>query len=190
MIILQATTAPTPSISIWTILAALAAILSAVSAFRSSRFAKRALTLAGQTYQDRQANFSLYLIDGYRCTSIGDEKNKLLLFHITISNKSDNKSSFKADLELEYIRADQSVARAIMTHDENLQNNLSDKKLTVFSNDIRIDEKGMASKWLIFEQPKTVSKDFRIEKYTVKITDTHGNTQIVDSIILKELNNV
>lgn len=188
MIILQATQTPAPSVSIWTIIAALAAILSAISAFRSSRFAKRALAITTQTYKDRQANFGLYLIDGFRWTSKGDDKRKFLLFHITIINKSDSKSSFKADLEIEYIRTDQSVARAIMAHDESLQSIVSDKSLSVFSNDIRIEEKGMQSKWLIFEQPTTVFKEFRIEKYTVKITDTHGNIQTVDSIILKELN--
>ncbi|NEM98502.1 hypothetical protein [Pontibacter burrus] len=77
-----------------------------------------------------------------------------------------------------------------MAHDECLQNLISNKSLTIFANDIRIDEKGMQSKWLIFEQPTTVFKEFRIEKYSIKITDTYGNTQAVDSFILKELVNV
>lgn len=190
MVLLQATTTPTPSVSMWTILAALAAVLSAISAFRSSRFAKRALAITGQTYKDRQANFTLYLIDGFRWTFKGDDKRKFLLFHITISNKSDSKSSFKAELEIEYIREDYSVARVIMTHDENLQKLISNKSLSVFPNDIRIEEKGMQSKWLIFDQPTTVFKEHRIEKYSIKIIDTQGNSQTVDSIILKELNNV
>jgi hypothetical protein len=184
MILLQAT------VSMWTILAAFAAVLSAISAFRSSRIAKRALSITRQTYQDRQANFTLYLIDGFRWTSKENDKRKFLLFHITISNKSDSKSSYRAEVEIEYIREDNSVARVIMTHNEDLQKLILNKSLTIFSNDIRIDEKGMQSKWLIFDQPAAVFQLHRIEKYSIKITDTQGNSQTVDSILLKELNDV
>jgi hypothetical protein len=189
MILLQTTTIINPSVSWWTVLAALAATISAISAFRSSRFAKRAISLAGQTYEDRQANFSLYLIDNYRWTFKKDSKKKFLLFHISITNKSDSKSSFKAELEIEYIRDDNSVARAIIPHDENHQINIKNKSLTMFSNEIRIEERGLQSKWLIFEQPTTVFNEYRIEKYTIRIIDTHGILKTANSFILKELNN-
>lgn len=185
--LLQATTNPGPPVSNWAILAAIAAIISAISAFKSSRIAKKALKLAGQNYQDRQSNFALYLIDGFRWTS--EENRKFLLFHISIINKSDSKSSFKSELEIEYIRTDQLVARAIVPHDEQLNKLILPKSLSVFSNDIRVEEKGMQSKWLIFEQPKNVFKEFRIEKYSIQITDTQGRTESAQSFILKELNN-
>lgn len=188
MVILQAAQNPAPPISVWTVIAAIAAILSAVSAFRSSRFAKRALSITTQTYQDRQANFSLYLVDGYRWSSNDADKRKFLLFHISVINKSDSKSSFKAELEIEYIRTDQSVARAIITHEESLQSHILNKSLSVFPNDIRIDEKGRQSNWLIFEQPTLAFKEYRIDKYAIRIIDTHGNMQTIDSAILKEMN--
>ena len=171
-------------------MAVFVAIFASISAFRSSRFAKRALAISGQTYSDRQSNFTLYLIEGCRWTSKGDSQKKLLLFHVTITNKSDSKSSFKAELEIEYIRPDDSVARAIITHDENLQSFVSNKSLAFFQNDIRIEEKGIQSKWLIFDQPATVFKECRIEKYSIKVADTQGSQHTIDSIILKELSNV
>lgn len=189
MILLDATTNQTPPVNIWVILSAVAAILSAISAFRSSLFAKKALDFSGQSFRDRQANFVLYLINGYRWTCKDDGNRRFLLFHITLSNKSDSKSSFKAELEIEYIRTDHSVARVTLTHDENFQTYTSDKSLSVFANDIRIDERGMQSKWLIFEQPTLISEVYRIEKYSVIISDTHANRKSVDSIILKEMNN-
>jgi hypothetical protein len=88
MVFLQESTALIPTVSVWTLLAAIAATISAISAFRSSRFAKRELAHAGQTYQDRQANFTLYLFDGYRWTTKGckrglfGENNSLIFYFV------------------------------------------------------------------------------------------------------------
>lgn len=189
-ILFQIAAQPTQStVTIWTIIASIAAAISAISAFKSRGFAKRSYELAMQNYSDRQANFSLYLIDGYRWTSKDEDKRKLLLFHITINNKSDSKSSFRADIEVEYVRNDQSVARVITSHNENLKDNLPQKNLSVFSNDIRVEEKGMQSKWLIFEQPTSVFNEYKIEKYSIKIIDTAGNSQAKDCYMLKDLIN-
>lgn len=174
---------------LWTILATIAAIASAIYAYRSNVISKKALELATREYNDRQSNFSLYLINGYRWTTKDGSKKKFLLFHITVTNKSDNKNSFKADLEIEYIRTDQSVARAIVPHDARLISSIPQKELTAFSNDIRIEEKAIESKWLVFEQPKDVFKEYRIEKYTIRFTDSTGKTEITESVLLKELNN-
>ena len=169
-------------------IAAFAAIISVIFAARSYVIAKKALLLAKRAYEDKQSNFSLYLIDSYRWTSKKDNTRKFLLFHITITNKSEIKSSYKAELEIEYIRSDSSVARAIILHDDKLQS-LIPRKLSVFALDIRINEKGMESKWLIFEEPASVFNEFRIEKYSIKITDIVGNSKTVESTILKELKN-
>lgn len=187
IIILQATTQSTQtSVTIWTIIAALAACVSAFSAFKSRGFARRSYELAKQNYADRQANFSLYLVDSFRCTIKTEQKRKFLLFHITINNKSDSKSSFHADLEVEYIKNDQSVARVITPHNENLKDNLPQVNLSVFSNDIRVEEKGMQSKWMIFEQPTSVFTEYKIERYTIKVHDTLGNYQSTECYMLKE----
>lgn len=175
--------------TLWTILAIIAAIASAIYAYRSNIIAKKALELATREYNDKQSNFALYLINGYRWTTRDGSKKKFLLFHITATNKSDNKNSFKADLEIEYVRIDQSVARAIIPHDSRLIQFIPQKELNVFSNDIRIEEKAIESKWLIFEQPKDVFKEYRIEKYTIRFTDSTGKTEITESILLKEINN-
>lgn len=175
-----------PSTSNWTILAAIAASISAISAFRSSLIAKRSLQFASKNYQDRQSNFSIYLIEGYRLTN--KDHVKVLLFHITISNKSDSKSSFKSNLQIEYVREDNLVARVIIPHNDDLKKHIS-RDISVFPNDIRVEEKGMQSKWLIFEQPINAFQEFRIEKYSIKLTDALGDTEISDVFIIKEINN-
>lgn len=186
-IILQATAqSPQPTVTVWTIIAAIAATISALSAFLSRGYAKRSYELAMRNYKDRQANFSLYLIDGYRWIDT-ERKRKFLLFHVTINNKSDSKSSFKADLEIEFVRADQSVARAIIPHDESLQKQIPQKEMSTFPKDIRVEEKGIQSKWLVFQQPMNVFGEYRIEKYIIVISDAQGNTQSIDSVLIKDL---
>lgn len=179
-----------PQISVWTIIAAIAAIISAFSAFKSRGTAKRAYELSQRIYNDRQSNFDLYLIDSYRWIISDDPLKKLLLFHVTLNNKSDSKSSFKADLEIEYVRPDQSVARVLFKHNDELKKIIPSGQYEMFPNDIRVEEKAMVSKWLIFDQSDSTFKGYRIEKYKIKVSDTTGNFQIVESSIIKELSYV
>lgn len=171
----------------WTIISSLAAVLSAIYAYNSNQTSKKALKYAKKSYQDKQANFYLYLIDCFRWSLKDGKKNKLLLFHCTINNKSENKSSYKVTLELEYIRDDNSVSRVIIEHDSNLLEQIPNNSLTSFANDIRIEEKGMESKWLVFEQPEIIRKEYRIEKYSVTITDIEGNSENIDCYMLKDI---
>jgi len=172
---------------ILTIIATLASLISAFSAFKSRGYAKRALNLAQKNYNDRQANFSLYLIDAYRWNT--KNKKRYLLFHITITNKSDSKSSFKAELEIEYLRDDDSVARVIVQHDERYKKEIPHEEISTFPNDVRIEEKGIQSKWMLFEQPQNIFLEYRIEKYSIKVIDTQGNHQITECSIIKEWTN-
>jgi hypothetical protein len=173
----------------WTITASVAAALSALYAFRSNLISERALKLAQQQYQDRQSNFSLYLINSFRWTDEENTNRKFLIFHCTITNKSENKSSYKSKLEIEYIRADNSIARAIFEHNPKLIDFIPQKELSVFPMDIRIDEKGIDSGWLIFEEPINVFNGFKIDKYTIKLIDINGNAETSDVFIMKELTN-
>jgi hypothetical protein len=191
-IILQVTVDNSDSMdnnNLWTILATIGAIASAIYAYRSNVISTKALDLATREYNDRQSNFTLYLIHGYRWTTKDGSKRKFLLFHITLKNKSENKNSFKADLEIEYIRIDKSVARVKIPHDMGLISLIPQKELTVFNNDIRIEERAIESKWLVFEQPKDVFKEYRLEKYTIRFTDPTGKFETTESVLLKELNN-
>jgi hypothetical protein len=171
----------------WTIIASLAAVFSAAYSYHSNQTSKKALKYAKKSYQDKQANFHLYLIDSFRWALKESKKNKLLLFHCTINNKSENKSSYKATLELEYIRDDNSVSRVIIDHDSSLLTRIPKNSLTAFSNDIRIEEKGMESKWLVFEQPEIIRNEYRIEKYSIIITDIAGNLESIDCYMLKDI---
>ncbi len=184
-IILETTTNSTP-VSVWAIISALAACVSAFSAFMSRRYAGRSYKLAAKTYEDRQANFDLYLVDSYRWNTNSLPKRKFLLFHITIKNKSDSKSSYKATLDILFSNSDQSTATIVIQHDESHKNAVLNKEISAFTNDIRIEERAMQSKWLIFEQPSDVFIGYKVEKYFVIITDIHGNSKKIESVIIKD----
>lgn len=140
-----------------TIVAGITAIFSAFFSFKGNKIASKALNLSKQEYKDKQANFSIYLIDSFRYLLTNSRKRNLL-FNITISNKSDSKNSFRVTLQIEYIRADNSVAKAIIDHSPVLIENIRGGEFSIFPIDIKIDEKSMESKWVIFEQPDYIIK--------------------------------
>lgn len=172
---------------IWTIASAVAAVLSALYAFRSNTIAKKALALSQKEYADKRADFDLYVIDSYRWNEDSGTKRKFLLFNITIKNKSETSSTFAANLEIEYINSDNTVSRIILEHNPELIKLMPKNEITPFSKDLRIDGKGIESKWFIFEQPTEVFKGYRIEKYTIRTTDTHGNFSSAHVSIMKDL---
>lgn len=168
-------------ISIWTIFASIAAIVSSISAYRNSKFAQK-------NYVDKQSNFSLYIIKSFRWSSVIDSKQKFLLFNVEISNKSESKNSYKSELEIEYFRKNESRGKLKLPHNESLSKNIIKPELIFFPNEIRVDERGIQSKWLIFEQPQGFFKKNRILEYSIELTDTHGKTKIARILIMNEIN--
>ena len=169
----------------WIILAAIAAFFSALYAYRANRISKKSYKLSKKSYTDKQANFNLYLIDSFRW--IVPDSKKILLFHCTINNISESKSSYKCVLSIEYIREDNSVSRVILEHNPKLLDFIKNKSLTPFPIDIRIEEKGIESKWFVFEQPSIISKELRIEKYLISLSDPEYNTETIECYMLKDI---
>ena len=148
--------------------ALLVAIMSAFYSYRNGNIAKKAMKIAEQGFLNKQSSFSLYLIDGFRVVRKNDVFKKILLFHVSINNKSENKNSFKALLEMDFIREDNSIVKIVAQHTLQLKKFIPQKDLTLFDEDIRLDEKNIQSKWLIFEQPTTAVEKYRIDKYTIR----------------------
>lgn len=170
------------------IIAAIAAIISAFIAFISYRVARKTLKLSEKQYNENQSNFDLYYNDGFRFIASRDKDIKrLLLFHLTIRNKSKFRNTLKADLEIEYLRADDSVNRITIEHMPELQDFLKERNLTVFPKDIELEANTTSTKWLIFDQPSLIDKTHRIEKYSLKLTDLNGNKSIIETVLIKDI---
>ena len=172
---------------VWTIVASLAALLSAIYAYRSNQLSKKAYLLAQRSYQDKQVNFSLYLNDSFRWSTTTNRK--LLLFQCTISNKSENNNSYTVSLHLKYIREDNSVSTIVLDHNPSLSNLLNKNTLTFFNTEIKVEGKQILSNWMIFEQPILILKGQRIEQYSIVVSDVENNVEIVESYMIKEMRN-
>lgn len=166
--------------NIISIIAVSVAILSAFIAYR-------ALLLNKSSFKKKQANFNLYLIDAYRLINEKLDNRKFLLFHLTVNNRSENKSSYHATLYLEYIRTDNSVEKILLLHSPELAAMVSKEDLSVFPKDIRIEENASQSKWLIFEQPKTIKKEYRIDSYCIALTDVNGMQKNTAVHLMKDI---
>src|SRR6218665_1573147 len=76
------------------------ALLALFVAIINSIISKKALKINSNQYQNKLSNFDCYLIDNY---SLKIEDERILLFHVTLSNKSESKNSFYASLHIEYL---------------------------------------------------------------------------------------
>jgi len=166
--------------------AAIVAILALLISLRSNFLAKRALILAEQDANSKKANFQVYLINAFRFKSKQKERTKILMFNISISNRSEVKNSFKATLEIEYVRQDSTVVKSLSEHSPELSSTLPGKNFTFFPYNINISEKETESKWLLFLEPESFN-NYRIERYLLKIIDVFGISQHVEATLIKGL---
>ncbi|AYB30973.1 hypothetical protein [Chryseolinea soli] len=168
-----------------TMFATIAAILSAFYAYNSNRIAKKALELSRIDHQKREANFSVYLIDGYRWINREAEPRKFIFFHCTITNHSDSKGGYRSTLQIEYVKEDDSVSRVTLDHEPSHVKFLP-QSLSSFPADIRIEERSTESKWLIFEEPAKIFGGRRIERFLINAIDTGGNVAFAECFLLKD----
>lgn len=170
------------------LVAAMTAIISLYFAYRSYIVSKKALKLSLKQHSENQSDFDLYFNEGFRFNARnGETVKRLLLFHLTIRNKSKFRNTLRADLEIEYLRTDDSVNRMTIEHNPELQNFLKEKSLTVFSIDIELEAKSTSTKWLIFEQPNIIDSTYRIENYRLKLIDIDKKISFVETVLIKDV---
>lgn len=171
------------------IISTITAVISALFAYRSNRIAKRALKLSEKQYLDNQSDFSLYYNEGARFVVDKDKLSKsLLLFNLTVRNNSSFRNTFKAGLEIEYLRDNDTFAKILIEHNPKLIELIKGSDMTVFPLDIELEAKSTTTKWLIFEQPGLLNNTHRIEKYEIKFTDMNDNKSFIEAILIKNLN--
>ncbi|MBX0289533.1 hypothetical protein K3G63_03740 [Hymenobacter sp. HSC-4F20] len=178
------------SISLDTIIAGFAAIVSFIALYlshRSNVFSKKAFLLAKEEYGNKTPYFSIYLVNSFRLID-KNRNTKAIAFNITINNKSETSNSFKPILEIEYIRDDNSVFKANYEHNPKLYDLINKNKLNsgVFEDHINLSERTVESKWLLFEE-SDVFVNYRADIYTIKIHDLNGNEKQISSSLLKNL---
>ncbi len=169
------------------VVSAIIALLSLMITYRISRTAKKSLKLAEKQYGDKLPDFETYFIQGFRFQVRNNNTMRiLLLFQLTLKNKAELKNSLKAELEIEYLRNDDSFSKIMIDHNPSLESLIEKKNFSFFPDDIELDAKTTSTKWLIFEQPSYISKEHRIERYKMKFRDLHDNVKSSETVLIKE----
>jgi hypothetical protein len=170
------------------VVSAIVALLSLFFTFLISRTAKKSLKLAEKQYGDKLPDFETYFIQGFRFNvKNGKSLRKLLLFQLTLKNKAELKNTLKAELEIEYLRDDDSFSKIMIDHNPELESLISKKDFSFFPIDIELEAKTISTKWLIFEQPDYISKQHRIEKFVMKFRDLHDNIKLSETVLIKDI---
>lgn len=178
------------SSNILSIASAISAVASAIYAWRSKRIASQALSIAQKEYDLKKDNLSLYLVDGFKFVSQTSE-DLLLAFHTTVTNHSITSNSVeKVELVVSFLRKDGSLGSIALPHDKSLLSRIKSSPLTTFQAPFQIAPKSANSNWSLFNIPHEIFSPLRIEKYTLRITDSAGNMPSVDSYLLNERRDV
>lgn len=167
-------------------LAAIAAWLAALFAYRSYQISKRALELAESESDAKKSNIAAYLADSFRIYDRNRNQGKYI-FSIAYSNKSDADDSItEVHLETFYVNSKNRVSHLISSHEPNsgewLSGNVKPAKLP-----LNIRSRSSVTNWFIFGAPSIADKAQRIEKYRVVARNGKGEEVTVESYILREI---
>lgn len=169
---------------------AIAAISSALIAFRSSCIAKRVLRLSEASQMKLEAPLSLYLADGFRHRTGDPLQEQILAFSILVTNRSTQANSIvRIELHIDCVSDDGRKVEFIMSHTPLLANRINQAQLTPFDCPSLFAPKESRSRWALFPEQGIVPSQARRDAYRIVMTDSDGKTASVTSLIVSDLPN-
>ncbi len=167
-------------------IAAVAAWIAAIFAYRSYIVSKRALELAESENYAKKSNIAAYLADSFKVYDPNKKQGKYV-FSIAYSNKSEaNDSISLVRLETFYVNSSHRVNHMITAHEQDsqkwLSGNAKPAKLP-----INIKSRSSVTSWFVFGVPSVAEEAQRIEKYRVVAKNAIGEEATVESYILREI---
>lgn len=148
--------------------------------------ANKSHKLSKSNSENGKARFNIYLEKSFRVLLRKNKGRKIILFNIRINNQSSTKNTFKSTLEIYYHDNSETLKKVILKHEPRLHTEIPQKDLLIFEKEIRLEEKDMKNGWVIFEQTKILNEKI-IEKYIIKIEDSHKNHADVQAYLIKEI---
>lgn len=146
--------------------------------------AKKSLGVQKKEFENKNNNFSIYLENSYRLHNNLEKSKKILIFNVRINNHSFTKNSFNGNLIVEYLDEYDNIRKVSIDHNSNLE--IPMKDLTIFKNEVRVEEKDIKSGLFLFLLP-THLKELIINKYIVKVSDVNGNFSTIESYLIKDI---
>lgn len=161
------------------------ALISALYAVRSTQIAQRALSISEEEFQARKEGLSLYLIEGINY--ITEEKKFIFGFNLSVTNKATAPNAIqRIELIISFVRSDNSIGNIILQHDQNLNNSIKGHEVSPFKNSMKIAPKSAITNWCLFLCGNEFQQYGRINKYTLRITDSNGDVNEATSYLIKE----
>lgn len=161
------------------------ALISALYAVRSTHIARRALSISEEEFQSKKEGLSLYLIEGINY--ITEEEKFIFGFNLSITNKATAPNAIqRIELLISFVRTDNSVGSIILQHDQNLNNSIKGHEVSPFKNSMEIAPKSAITNWCLFLCGSEFHKFGRIDKYTIRVTDSSGAVNEAASYLIKE----
>jgi hypothetical protein len=163
--------------------------MSALYAARSNSIAKRALRIAEEEFNSKKGKLRLYLIEGITYNT--SENEHILGFNLSITNQASIVNSIqRIELLITFIRTDETIGNIILQHDPALYKSLNGHEVTPFSSPVVITEKSAITNWCLFKFDPSFTKFGRIDKYTLRISDSLGEITETATYLIKEYRNV
>lgn len=174
---------PTPD-TLAAVVAAGAAVASAIYAWQGSRTAKRALRIAEQDHKERHAGLAAYLIDGRVCE--GSEGEELVAFACSISNTANAPLSItRTDLHVHVFDDAGKTSEIILQPSARGIPSIWD--LPALELPLNLGARSTASGWLCYRLPARVVQALSIDKYEVVILSSSGDRATFESYLLQRI---
>ncbi|RYX84278.1 hypothetical protein EON73_03420 [bacterium] len=159
-------------------------LIALLIAIYNATISKSSYNINRQQFKSKLSNFELYIIDSY---SIPVQSERILIFHATITNKSESKNSFIPTLYLEYYNSEDVSVKFKLRHLPELSTKIKQQNFTFFPKDIFLSDKESISKWLIFCYDLDITKGKKIDKYTLNLRDVNSNVVENSIFLMKDL---
>lgn len=167
---------------------AIAALISALFAIRSTRIAKRALLIAEDEYKSKKEGLNIYLIEGVNYLDANE--GYIFAFNTSVANQATLANTIKRiELIITFIREDETIGNSIIQHDSSLCESIVGHHVSPFKLPMEIQGKSAQAGWFLFSLSKAMKKFGRIDKHTLRVTDTQGNASEATSYLIKEYRN-
>ncbi|NOV32501.1 MULTISPECIES: hypothetical protein [unclassified Methylomonas] len=162
-----------------------AALFSALYAARSVRIAQKALSIAQEEFNSKKEKLKLYLIEGinYRCS----DDEYIFGFNLSVINQASAPNAIqRIELLITFIRKDGTIGNLILQHSPALKNSIIGHEVTPFVSPVEIAEKSAVTNWCMFQFDPHLIQSGRVDKYTLRVSDSVGEVSEVDSYLIKE----
>lgn len=161
------------------------ALISASYAVRSTQIAQRALSISEEEFQAKKEGLSLYLIEGINY--ITEDEKFIFGFNLSVTNKATAPNAIqRIELIISFVRSDNSIGNIILQHDQNLKNSIKGHEVSPYRSSMEIAPKSATTNWCLFKCSSELEQYGRIDKYTLRITDSNGAVNEAISYLIKE----